>query len=318
MSPGRPNLWRILSDTSRIISDHSRHFLALSILFIFPISFASAIYTLLLHPNPVETLYVRFLNTFSMADYEIPPLGKSQLLLQLLYSLSTLFFSTCATASITYSIFHGFYGSPVEFISALKSILVSFLPLLATTLLVEIFIALIISAYMAFLLLAYNALASIGLDMDYYHNEYFLVFYIAMAALLVALLIFLQIEWSVTNVVVVVESDWGLAALKRSSYLVKGARGVMFLMLLFFGVLAGVMAIGYLNLVANAAGGWSGWLVVKIIVAAAFSTVLSLYALSAVTVFFIYCKASHHEGEFEIDDKLGGEYVRLPYDVNVV
>ncbi|KAH6815243.1 hypothetical protein C2S51_020063 [Perilla frutescens var. frutescens] len=324
MSPDRPNLWRILSDTSRIINTHSAHFSALTVLFIFPTSLAGfAFYSLLPHPNPLETLYLRFLNIFSTTDYQIPAAGKSLLLPQLLYFLSTLILGTCAGASITYSTFHGFYGRPVEFIAALKSILVSFLPLLSTTLLVDVITGLINFAYMGLLFWALNGLVSISFDVEFYYSEYFLVFVIATAVVLVAAVFYLQIEWSLAPAVVVVESEWGLGALKRSSYLVKGARGVMFLMMLFFAVLAVGLAICYLKVAAIAGGGGSGegWLVViKIIVFAGFSSIILLYVEAATTVFFIYCKVSRHELDFEIDEKyLVGEYVRLSYDdVNVV
>ncbi|XP_057775061.1 uncharacterized protein LOC130994040 [Salvia miltiorrhiza] len=324
MAPDRPNLWRILSDSSGIISAHSLHFSALSILFIFPSSLASAVYTLLSLPNnPLQTLYLRLLSIFSAADYQIPAVGASQLL----FPLISLFFTTFAAASISATTFNAFYGRPVELIAALKSALVSFLPLLATTLAVEIVIGVIVFAFLGLIILTSNGIASIGFDIDYYYeNQYFLAIYMAIGVLLAALLIYLQIEWSLSNAVVVVESDWGLAALKRSSYLVKGARGIMFSFLLFFSILAGVLGIFYFKYVLIAYGngsgdGWNCWLVFKIVVFAGFSTLLSLYSMAALTVFFIYCKASHHELHFEIhagNGKLGDDYVPLPYDANVV
>lgn len=319
MSPDRPNLWRILSDASGVISAHSGHFLALSILFIFPSNLAAAIYTLL--SNPLETLYLRILALFSAAAAASESLatGESQLIPQLLISLVSLLFSTCAVASIAASTFNGFYGKPVEFIPTLRSVLRSFLPLLATTLLVEIVIGAFVFAVVTLLFLANNALASIGFDIAHIHSEYFLILYIAIGVSMAALLFYVQIEWGLSSAVVVVESDWGFAALKRSSYLVKGARGVMFVFYLFFGISAGVLAICYLKFVViGGEDGWSGWLMAKIVVFSCFSTLLSLYSVAALTVFFIYCKASRHELEFEIDGKFAADYFRLPSNVHAV
>lgn len=119
------------------------------------------------------------------------------------------------------------------------------------------------------------------------------------------------------------ESNWGFAALRRSSYLVKEARGVMFSFQLFFAILAGVLGICYFKYVlieeGGSSDGWNCWLILKITVFACFSTILSLYSFAAITVFFIYCKASRHELQFEIGGgKLDGDYVRLPYDINLV
>ncbi|KAL1551079.1 hypothetical protein AAHA92_18965 [Salvia divinorum] len=315
MSPDRPNLWRMLSDTSALITAHSLHFSALSVLFLFPSYFAAVVYVLLSLPsNPLQTLYLRLLSIFSAADYQTPAVGASHLL----FSLISLTFSICATASISSSTFNAFYGKPVELASALKSALVSFLPLLATTLAVEIVIGLIVSVFLGFLFMTSNGIADL-----YYENQYYLAICIAVAALLVALVFYLQIEWSLSNAVVVLESDWGFAALKRSSYLVKGARGAMFSFLLFFLILAGVFGICFFKYVMIEYGsgdGWNCWLALKIAAFAVFSSVLSLYTIAATTVFYIYCKASRHELQFEIDaanGKLGDDYAPLPCDVIV-
>ncbi|XP_047959826.1 uncharacterized protein LOC125205065 [Salvia hispanica] len=310
MSPDRPNLWRILSDTSSLINAHSLHFTALLILFLFPSSFATVVYFLLSLPNnPLQTLQP----IFSAADYQIPAVGASHLLV----SLISLIFTICATASISSSTFNAFYGQPVELATALKSALVKFLPLLATTLVVQIVIGVIVFVFIGFLAITSNGIA------DSY-NQYYLAICIAVALLFVALLIYLQIEWSLSNAVVVLESDWGFAALKRSSYLVKGAWGVMFSFMLFFMILAGVFVICFFKYVmieyGSGGDGWNCWLVWKIAAFAAFSSVLSLYSVAALTVFFIYCKASRHELHFEIDapnGKLGDDYAPLPYDVIV-
>ncbi|KAK6119159.1 hypothetical protein DH2020_047091 [Rehmannia glutinosa] len=224
----------------------------------------------------------------------------------------------CATPSITYSTFTAFYGKPVKFVSSLKSILVSFFPLLATLFVTEIILGLIIFAFALLMLVAYNGLVLLGVEMDY-DSEYFLVFVTVIAVFLVGLLVYLLVEWCLSNAVVVLESKWGFAPLKRSSYLVKGMRKVAVSIMVFFGILSGLSSMWYSNLIANAGGSSKGWIIVQMVVYVVFSTVLSLYSMAANTVLFVHCKASHGETALQIDEEMGGEYVRLATDgVNVV
>ncbi|KAL2226196.1 uncharacterized protein LOC105160086 [Sesamum indicum] len=301
MSTHSPSLWTILSETSRIIRAHFRHYLALSLLFIFPTSILTFIYPFLLHPASSHDLQI----------------AKSQLLIPLIYGFLVVFSSLCATASLTYTTFHGFYGRPVKFLSSLKSILVSFLPLLATRLVVQLILGLLIFVFVILMLLAYNGLLLFGFEMDY-DSKYFLVFVILMSALLVGLLVYLQVEWSLSNAIVVVESKWGFAPLKRSSYLVKGMRRVVFSMIVLVGIVVGLFSMWYSRLLANAGGGISWWIVAQMVVYASLLTMVSLYSMAATTVLFVYCKMSHGELVFEIDEELGGMYARLPGDDGMV
>ncbi|KAG8366399.1 hypothetical protein BUALT_Bualt17G0075600 [Buddleja alternifolia] len=325
MSAGGATLRQVLSDTTRIIKAHSRHFLALSMVFLFPISFSTFIYTSLLHPTSIHSYYRRSLYIFSTPN---PNPNHSPLLLQIIYSLFVSILYICATASISYSTFHGFYGRPVKFISSLKSILFSFFPLLATVIVMQIIFVLIIFAFIILMLLTYNGLLLIGIEFDY-DTVYFLVFVILIVALLVGVLIYLESEWYVSNVVVVLESQWGFSPLRRSSYLVKGMKRVVFCMILLFGVFG-----AYFSFLCLSSGpkagileGWFNWKVVlKMVLYTCFLTILSLYSVSANTVLFIHCKALHGEFAFEIDhEEFAQEYVSLPredgnvpYVVNVV
>ncbi|KAK6157799.1 hypothetical protein DH2020_012047 [Rehmannia glutinosa] len=314
MSTHSPSLWRVLSETWRIIIGHPRHFLALSVLFLLPISFASIIYTFLVQPTSLHSHYLQSLFLVSIPD---PKTGNSQLLISILYILSVFLFSLCATPSITYSTFTAFYGKPVKFVSSLKSILVSFFPLLATLFVTEIILGLIIFAFALLMLVAYNGLVLLGVEMDY-NSGYFLVFVTVIAVFLVGLLVYLLVEWCLSNAVVVLESKWGFAPLKRSSYLVKGMRKVARSIMVLFGILGGLSSMWYSNLIANAGGSSKGWIVVQMAVYVVFSTLLSLYGMAANTVLFVYCKELHGKMVFQRDEEMGREYVRLATDVNVV
>ncbi|KAL2236960.1 uncharacterized protein LOC105164811 [Sesamum indicum] len=311
------NLCGVLSETKRIINAYSRHFLALSVLFLLPLSFSLIVYPSLSRSPSTVSNYHQSLYFFSSPEPDIPQIEKSRLLLPLLYGLFVLLFSLCATASVTYSTFHGFYGRPVKFVSSIKSILFSFFPLAATQILTQIIVGLIAFAFGGFTVLVYSGFALFGVEIDY-ENVYFRGFVILIVVLLVGLLIYLQVEWYLSNVVVVVESQWGLAPLKRSSYLVKGMRRVAFSMIMLFGVLLGLLAMSCSSLVPDVGGireGWVSWaFIFQTVVYTGFMTILMLYGIAANAVLFMYCKALHGELAFEIAEEFAREYVSLPFD----
>ncbi|TKY58917.1 hypothetical protein E2542_SST15992 [Spatholobus suberectus] len=138
------NLWGILSESKRIINAHSRHFLALSVIFLLPLSF-SLIVSPFLFPllSPHHSSHIHILLRHSQPPQpQNPSLPFSFSLPLLLFFLSLFLFSLCALASITHSVFHGFFGRPVKLLSALLSIPASFFPLLATALISQLFLLL--------------------------------------------------------------------------------------------------------------------------------------------------------------------------------
>ncbi|XP_042005713.1 uncharacterized protein LOC121754416 [Salvia splendens] len=176
MSAHSLNLFGVLSETKRIINAHSRHFLALSVLFLLPLSFSLVVFPSLSHsPSPLSH-YHRSLFFFSSSSPDLPPIATSHLLLASLYALFALFLSLFATASITHSTFHGFYGRPVKFISSIKYVLTSFLPLIGTLIISIFILGLIALGFGGFNVLVYNALALIGVEIDY-TNVYLVSFF---------------------------------------------------------------------------------------------------------------------------------------------
>ncbi|KAL2559455.1 hypothetical protein Fot_04194 [Forsythia ovata] len=136
--------------------------------------------------------------------------------------------------------------------------------------------------------------------------------------LVVSVLIYLTVEWSLAYVVVVVESEWGFTSLKRSVYLIKGMKWVALAMMLFFGILIGLFTSASSSLVLNAGsiqGGWLSWaFVLQTVVFSGFMTILMLYGVAAHTVLYMYCKALHGELAFDIAEEFAREYISLPFD----
>ncbi|CAA0825589.1 Unknown protein [Striga hermonthica] len=88
MSTHSPSLRQVLSETWRVIAAHLRHFLALSALFLLPVSFSTTLY------------YLHSISTIS-TPYTRPHL--------LIYILASLLFTLCAIPSITTTTFAAFY-----------------------------------------------------------------------------------------------------------------------------------------------------------------------------------------------------------------
>lgn len=173
---------------------------------------------------------------------------------------------------------------------------------------------------MGFVYLVYNA-AVLLLGFDFgYDNAYFGAFMILIGILVFCLAVCLQIEWSLSTVVVIVEKKWGFSALSRSAYLVKGMRGVALSLMVLFGLLIGILGSLCANLidVGGVTGddeGWLSWVVIlQAVVYIGFMTMLMLYYVASNAVLYMYCKALRDELASEIAEEFVGNYVRLPFD----
>ncbi|KAK9935087.1 hypothetical protein M0R45_022202 [Rubus argutus] len=203
------NLWTVLAESKRIINAHSRHFLALSVLFLLPISFSSIVYPTL------HNLITDRLPDNSQAFFTIdspqhqPTIPTKTLVLALAFTLFVFVFSLLALGSITYSVFHGFYGRPVKLVSAIQSVSFSLWPLLGTLLTSHIVFLLIVLVAGLFLFLVVAGADLMGLEMDY-SSPYFVGLSVVVVIALVLVLLYLQVNWTLAGVVSVVEPRWGL------------------------------------------------------------------------------------------------------------
>ncbi|XP_076896320.1 uncharacterized protein LOC143549270 [Bidens hawaiensis] len=126
-----------------------------------------------------------------------------------------------------------------------------------------------------------------------------------MGLILIAIVLYLYVEWSLAFVVVVVESKWGFAALMRSSYLVKGMRSVSLLVMLYFGV-CGVLIVWICSTNMHT--------IVITMLGSFFLMMFLLRITAANTVLYNYCKALHGELELEVGEGFVHEYMNIPYE----
>ncbi|XP_055806178.1 uncharacterized protein LOC129874830 [Solanum dulcamara] len=230
-------LWReILKSSALINKDNSGHFRVLSILFILPFLSTLIVYPSfhldLFHPDYDFTI----LTQISLSIFEIIAL--------IMCTLFLVLFFLCAIATITYSAVQASYGRPINLFSSIKSIRNSFIPLLSTFIVshtILISITLIFAIVLFLLSQILQTFVLIELKYDLNHLLFLVIFALIV---LVPILLWLQVNWSLAYVVAVVESKQGYETLRRSAYLVKGMRSIALSMILFYGLAVGGMVVG--------------------------------------------------------------------------
>ncbi|KAF9677106.1 hypothetical protein SADUNF_Sadunf08G0073300 [Salix dunnii] len=220
---------------------------------------------------------------------------------------------------LNFFVIHGFYGRPVKLWSSIKSAFTSFFPLLITVSFIEIIFLGVLLPFALILFIGMNGIQLLGFEINV-SSPYFIVLSVILGVVLVFVLLHLQLKWILAQVIVVAESSWGLEPLRRSDYLVKRMKGVALSMLLFFGFFSGLLVItssfpGEGLHIGKIDSPWKIWpFVVRIVVASALQTVLTLYNFAAFAVLYMDCKAMHGELVLEIAEEFAGAYVSLPFD----
>lgn len=309
--PKTINLIGVISETNRIMKAHSRHFQALYALFLQPLSFSLVIYPSLhfsLSHNPINPTTTQFLLHLAATV----PLSET-LILAVVFTILIALLSISAFATISYSTYHGFYGRPINLGSAIKFLLHSFFPLVATAL-----SALIVASLISFLFFfAFEFVTKtagfLGFNVDNDSNCYIwlsVLFMIGLGLVLVCLLV----HWAMASAIVVAESEWGFKALRRSANLVRGMKSASLLIVLLSGWFS-----YYLIWPAKMifSGGSIDWMeLTRTVLNSICAAFFMLNYVSANTVLYIFCKALHGElGFFEIGaDEFGNKYISLPLD----
>ncbi|KAJ9554435.1 hypothetical protein OSB04_018480 [Centaurea solstitialis] len=278
------SLTGVISETGRIIRNNRLHFTDLSFLFL-PLAVDVAILS-----TPAQRLSGHH--------------HKSPILHLLLYHLTSYILSLSAIAAITFSTYIAFQGKPVgNFSASVKTLTTSSFRILSTAIAIHL---LQFGISLAFLTLVGSIVAvprNLGLGfviIDYYENSIELTswFHTVIGGALLAILVYFQVNWSLAFPIAVAESKWGFAALKRSSYLMKGMRSVSFSLLLCFGGLGFVMVLFYTDIVLADGNSFDlfNW---PTLLRSAFCTycliTFMLMITAGNTVLYMYCKAFHGE-----------------------
>lgn len=115
-------------------------------------------------------------------------------------------------------------------------------------------------------------------------------------------MIYLQLEWYLAYVLVVIESKSFLSAIRDSSDLVKGMRSVAFPIIAWSTLLLGNISTLFPSSAPGPINSDSvSWMfVLQTVVLTGLATILILYSVAANAVLFIHCKALHGELVSEI------------------
>ncbi|KAL4574265.1 hypothetical protein LXL04_021093 [Taraxacum kok-saghyz] len=292
------NLRGVLSESKRILKSNYWHFFALSLFFL-PLSLSLVV-------SP--TLHPQFSGNFYTADlsHKLPPNYQNVIIFRLLYILTVYLLALCATGTISYSTYRVLIGKPVNYLAALKSLTLSFFPLIATTILAQILLFFISITFLLFVGVIIMLGKSLGLVFDFNWTS-FMWFSIVIGVMLILILIYFQMNWCLTLMVVVAESKWGFAALSRSWYLVRGIRSVSLSLLLYYSIGYGLLAWVSSRTVYDNQNS------VFFTILGSFFLMMCLLAITtANAVLYMYGKAFHGELELEIAE--GFDYINLSSD----
>lgn len=239
MSTHNVNLCLVLSDTRRIINSVRCHILALSLLFVLPLSFSIIVYTPFSQPMTIIFRY-RFLSSYTtlVPEGESPRFDKSNSSLTVLHSLVVLLFFLFTTASITHSTWNmdssvgpwtslpRLNPSWLRFSFLLRRILwhAWFWDWFSLLLGISLSWCSVVSCH-----LGLKPIIAMCSGSPFFVHGWGLM----------RQMIYLQLEWYLAYVLVVVESKSFFSAIRDSSDLVKGMRSVAFLIIAWSALLLG-------------------------------------------------------------------------------
>ncbi|XP_014507929.1 uncharacterized protein LOC106767527 [Vigna radiata var. radiata] len=301
MAP-KKSLWDFMSEVKLVVKPHSRHFHILCLIFLYPVCLS-----LLLSPT-ISNLFDYFFikNSSSL----LPPQTINPTFL--LYSLFLSLFSNCGIITIIYSVFHFSHNQPVNLPSTIKSISTSFLPLLATTIVSQLIFFFISLFYGLLFILLIHGAKLFHLTVLPHSSPFILGFLILLPIIVVQT--YLEVNWILASVIVVVESCWGMEPLRRSAKLIKGMKGVALSCIFFYGFSGLIMVLNLLYLTRGHDGFTESWFAavlkwVLILLGSYTQAIIMFSRIALITVLYIYCKANN----VEIAEEFGKEYVSLPF-----
>ncbi|XP_022640174.1 uncharacterized protein LOC111242127 [Vigna radiata var. radiata] len=295
MTP-KKSLLDFISKVELIVKPHSGHFHILTLIFLFPFSLF-----LLLSPTISNLFHFFTKNSPSL----LPPQTINPTFL--LYSLFLLLFSNSGIITIIYSVFHFSHGQPVNLQSTIKSISTSFLPLLATTIVSQLIFFFFSFIYGLLLILLIHGAKLFQLTLLPHSSPIFIGFLILLPMIVVQT--YLEVNWILASVIVVVESCWGMEPLRRSVKLIKGMKGVALSCIFLYGSVGLIVLLNYLSLTRVHDGFTESWFdaVLKwvlILIGSYSQAIIMLSKVAVTTVLYIYCKANN----FEIAEEFGKDY----------
>lgn len=276
-------LWReIIESTKNIYKSHPRHFQAISILFLLPITFS-----LIVFPSFCYLL-----------------LRLRLLVVLILYALFLALFFICGVGTTVYSAVQVFDDRSIDVVSSIKSIRNSFFPLLYTFIVSK---TIFMAVSLIFILILVFVVRILKFDSN---HLFFLV--VSSLIVLVPILIWLQVNWCLSYVITVVESKKGYETLRRSANLVKGKRWVAFRILMYYVPAIVVMVVWCGVFLAKDEQWRSFGGILLAVLGSVFGYILMNQYIVANVVLYMHCKELNDEKSSS--GTAAGEYVSLPFE----
>lgn len=299
----KPKLTTVLSESRQLINSHRRQFFSLFCLLMLVLFPAGIAYS---SPGGSKDngRVAQFLTVRTLL----------KIFIKIIY-LPTLIF-------VTSFALHTFNGKPASDLNCInKSMSASFFPLLATNLLQLAISFLVILGFAVIFGCVMLFAFSLGFQIDP-KSPFVPLLAITVvgvpSVLVVAYLNF--VSWGLVTAVVVAESTWGLAALKRSKSLVDENRSLAVILFLIFAV--SYTIVGLVSKAFAVAGleerpmsvAMGLFSVAQLFMIASLSSMVKLYEIVVTTLFYVFSKAVHEEGQYsklaivDSGSELGGYY----------
>lgn len=164
-----------------------------------------------------------------------------------------------------------------------------------------------------FSILVFRGIELVGVQIEY-SSPYFIGFSAVFLLAFLFVLVNLQVNWTLVSVIVVVEFNWSLTALRRSVDLIKAMKEIglssLLFLVMFTGILVWTSSVSSTGSNNNEEKNWG--LIVQIVVASTLIMLLLLHKTASNAVLYAYCKTIHGELAHDIAEEF--TYVSLPFD----
>ncbi|XP_058097260.1 uncharacterized protein LOC131242554 [Magnolia sinica] len=303
------NLREILKESISIPKSSPRTFTNITLLLVFPLSFAILAHSLLTHP-----LVQKINHSSSTANHDSLLL----LLYQLLYLLFLFAFSLLSTAAVVFTVASLYTSKPTSFSSTLSAIPRILHRLFITYLWISL---LMLSYNFLFIAIIFSFVAAFPPDDS--NGPLVVLTFLSLFVLFIAAHVYITALWHIASVISVLEPVYGLAAMQKSRELLRGkTRDAATLVLIYLLLCA---AIGTVFSVVVVHGAKDYGLVVRVLVGGVcvgLLVVVNMIGLLVQSIFYYICKSHHHQGidKSALYEQLGGylgEYVPLKSSIQM-
>lgn len=295
----------ILRESIAIPKLSPKTFYLVTLILIFPLSFAILAHSLFTHPLLVQ------LEEHPLADpNQIRHEWTVLMIFQFCYLIFLFAFSLLSTAAVVFTVASLYTSKPVTFSSTMSAIPRVFKRLFVTFLWVTLLMFLYNSMILIFLIIFVIAIDTQNVLLLFFSMVVIFAFFLVVHVYITAV-------WHLASVVSVLEPIYGFAAMKKSYELLKGRTRMAAVLVFGYLAICGVIGGIFGSVVVH--GGENYGVFTRIVVGGFLVGVLvivNLVGFLVQSVFYYVCKSYHHQGidKNVLHDHLAGylgEYVPL-------